>query len=520
MRSHVALLVLVLTTSLTGADQPVEAVTPRWVPSGAQASEQQLTDLAKYLSPVIDELNATTRPRPAFGLLITHVRPGSPAVAAGLVPGDVITHLDGAALPDTSSLNRRRNGKTQTITVWTAKDGERKFEIKPGMLGVSQEESWNPAHGYLASRDAGAAWDADLIQACVMIEFDARVVELALMHAQEHGCTHPTWLALAARIALQTGRLTDATIFARAALERIAANERLPVAKLLYLSLIARGLIFEAQAVTRDYDVLSYEVDHALMQRRLDASVAVFRDQRAAHPLLSLEELVRPRPDEADLGRQMTYLSGPQQLVAEELARLDPEGDLVFQGKERCERLNGDGRLPFASHRDRLDLTRLGPVMRDLDCIVTCGVQDRGGPKIRTSMGAYAIGIADHQRADATILLRLRITEDARIQVRVADLPEYEFRHHPFGIYREHRLRVCIREHTMGVFVDDMAVYHGPLLEDPATRQLGLDLYTRDLTGEWSALTWRGVLSSQDLPVSPANTDRPKPAHIGADNFF
>lgn len=523
MRSGVQLVQLVLltaclSTSLAAADQAVEADALRWTVT-SELNEWEYQRWGEIHASKLAEIRAATRLRPPFGLLLTNVRDNTPAKAAGLAKGDVVTHMDGVQLADASSFNRRRNGQPQTITVWMAKDGERVIPIKPGLIGISHEESWSAAHGYLATRTDGAPWEDDLLFAAVVVDNEIRVAERALVRAQERGCTHPTWLALMATVTLHLGYLPEATRYARTALERVPAHERLPVAKLLYRSLIAQGLIPQAQEVTRQYDVLSYEEDHAEQQRRLDASVEPFRQALAAHPLMSIADLCRPRLDEPDHGRALVYLSGPQLRVAEDLARLDPDGDLVFQGKERTERLNRDGALPFASHRDRLDLTRVGPLMRDLDFSMQCRLKDDGA-QFKTSMGAYAIGIADHQAWDSNILLRLRITEDSKIQVRVAGLPEYEIRRTQFGIYRDHRLQVRIRERTLGVFVDDIVVYHGPLLEDPAKRQLGLDLYTRDLNGAWSELKWRGEPSSQELPVPPANTDRPKAPPIGADNFF
>lgn len=520
MPAHRPLVVLLLlASSLSAADQVVAAEPLRWTFTSTDLPEWEYQRWGEILAPKLQEIRAATRLRPPFGLLLTNVRDKTPAQAAGLAKGDVVTHMDGVQLPDASSFNRRRNGQPQTITVWTVAEGERVIPIKPGLIGISHEESWSPAHGYWATRVDAAPWEDDLLFAALVLERDVRVAERALVRAQERGCTHPTWIALMASVALHLGWLPEATRFARTALERVPANERLPVAKLLYRSLIAQGLIPQAQEVTRQYDVLSYEDDHAEQQRRLDASVEPFRQALAAHPVMDIRDLCRPRLDEVDHGRALVYLSGPQQRVAEDLARLDPDGDLVFQGKERTDGLNRDGGLRFASHRDRLDLTRVGPLMRDLDFAITCRLEDDGA-QFKTSMGAYAIGIADHQAPESNILLRLRITEDSKIQVRVAGLPEYEIRRMPFGIYRDHRLQVRIREHTLGVFVDDLVVYHGPLLEDPAKRQLGLDLYTRDLKGAWSDLTWRGVFSAQDLPVLPVDTARPKPPPIGADNFF
>ena len=103
--------------------------------------------------------------------------------------------------------------------------------------------------------------------------------------------------------------------------------------------------------------------------------------------------------------------------------------------------------------------------------------------------------------------------------MRVANMPEYEVNRKSFLLGRPHRLRICIRDYTLALIVDGFPVYHGPLLEDPATRKLGIDLYTRDLMGTWTDLKWRGVLTAQDLPEPPAQAGRPKQALIGANDF-
>lgn len=516
MRFFTLFFFLSVTVAFTGESATDPSL--RWIPSKTKISAERYAVHLEYLTPQIEEALSEARARPVFGIRIVGVNENSQASAAGLAVGDVITKLDGVVLPEVSGLRQWRNGKTQTLTVWTATAGEREIKIHPGMIGFQSEESWSLLHGYLATREVGAAWEHDLMLAAVARNDNLQMMESALVAAQEKGCNHPMWIVAASALAVDMGRFPEARAFARVALTKVSAPERLPIAKQLYIALVAGGLMGEAQALARQYDVLSYDEDHAALQRRLDDSVEPMRVALAAHPILPLDELLRTRAEETDHARTLTYLSGPQQRIAEDLAKLDPDGDLVLKGMERTERLNRDGALSFASHHDRLDLTRIGPLMRDLDVAMTSTLTwDR--VTFKTSLGAVAIGVVDHHAGEGSIILRLQISETSGIQVRVANMPEYEVNRKSFLLGRPHRLRICIRDYTLALLVDGFPVYHGPLLEDPATRKLGIDLYTRDLMGTWTDLKWRGVLTAQDLPEPPAQAGRPKQALIGANDF-
>ena len=58
---------------------------------------------------MVDELGVEIDTAPAGepGVLIAAVEPDSPADEAGLQAGDLLTHLDGAAVTDGSELRRR-----------------------------------------------------------------------------------------------------------------------------------------------------------------------------------------------------------------------------------------------------------------------------------------------------------------------------------------------------------------------------------------------------------------------------
>jgi hypothetical protein len=92
--------------------------------------------------------------RVKFGLLVTSVRPGSPAVASGLRPYDIITSYGDAQIQDATSWQAAVAAKAseRDIALTLFRDGNNVvLTVPPGRLGFRGED-WNPARRRIYER--------------------------------------------------------------------------------------------------------------------------------------------------------------------------------------------------------------------------------------------------------------------------------------------------------------------------------------------------------------------------------
>ncbi len=129
---------LVTLTNRGAAVKRVELSNPRF---------RDLEDRSGYLGHVVDETLA------AGGALVQVVGPGTPAAAAGLLPGDVIRSVDDRPVDDGLSLRAALKGTKpgQTVTITVFRRGEKKalsakLDRRP-LEVIRPDEAYRPREG-------------------------------------------------------------------------------------------------------------------------------------------------------------------------------------------------------------------------------------------------------------------------------------------------------------------------------------------------------------------------------------
>jgi serine protease Do len=97
--------------------------------------------LGVQIQPVTEEVADSLGLKAAAGALVAEPQPGSPAAAAGLKPGDVITSVDGVEIKDPRDLARRiaALGPNKSVDLRLIRDGkEHSIHLKLGQLADAQ----------------------------------------------------------------------------------------------------------------------------------------------------------------------------------------------------------------------------------------------------------------------------------------------------------------------------------------------------------------------------------------------
>jgi serine protease Do len=97
--------------------------------------------LGVQIQPVTEEVADSLGLKAAAGALVAEPQPGSPAAAAGLKPGDVITSVDGVEIKDPRDLARRiaALGPNKSVDLRLIRDGkEQSIHLKLGQLADAQ----------------------------------------------------------------------------------------------------------------------------------------------------------------------------------------------------------------------------------------------------------------------------------------------------------------------------------------------------------------------------------------------
>ena len=97
--------------------------------------------LGVQIQPVTEEVADSLGLKAAAGALVAEPQPGSPAAAAGLQPGDVITNVDGIEVKDPRDLARRiaSLGPNKSVDLRLIRNGkEQSVHLKLGQLAEAQ----------------------------------------------------------------------------------------------------------------------------------------------------------------------------------------------------------------------------------------------------------------------------------------------------------------------------------------------------------------------------------------------
>jgi serine protease Do len=97
--------------------------------------------LGVQIQPVTEEVADSLGLKAAVGALVAEPQPGSPAAAAGLKPGDVITSVDGVEVKDPRDLARRiaSLGPNKSVDLRLSRNGaEHSIHLKLGQLADAQ----------------------------------------------------------------------------------------------------------------------------------------------------------------------------------------------------------------------------------------------------------------------------------------------------------------------------------------------------------------------------------------------
>jgi hypothetical protein len=511
-----------MTIILYAAEAPKNEADHTWGIEGKLISDDLYNQAVDEISPELKLIRSLKAIRPPFGLLISNVKQPSQASAAGISAGDVITHVGGFLLPEKNSFNELRDkNKPQAITFWTSSNGIRDVTFKHGLIGVTYAFYNEPIYGYLATPEIGATWENDLLIAAFACFRRQDVAQRALLEAGKKGCLHPTWFAVAAHLSLKIGRFEDAIKYAEIALNKVLANEQMPLAKTSYTAALASGNPDLAQRINSKYKVMAYDQYQTQWKEILEGAIPQFKTISKANTLLPWDELRSPKIQDVVYDRKLVYLAAQQQLMLSKKSKASNDEKIV-QGQENCNQLNRDGFISYQLPPTQFDFIRMGPILRDVDASLTGEMFRPFGENdgfVRVPRGYYQLRLADHSKAGSPLVAMVRVALNSEIEVAVHDLPLYVINRRELNVYSPIRIEIFLRGTTLGILVDGLPVYYGPTTTDSLKRQLGLDVSIRDMAGTLKDIRWRGVPTDQTLPVPPINVVPPVIPLPGANDF-
>jgi hypothetical protein len=497
------LLLLALAAPLWAGDAATAAAAPAHPPLSVLSDEEYAAG-AKRILDGCDRAKLQASTEPEAGMLVVQLTKGGQGEQLGIVPGEVITALEGAPLPTGYALNNHRTNQPQHLTIRSPSGEERTVTIAPGKIGLGfRDLVWRPELTYLRRPGRVAAFDDDMLVACLAGAAEADLRETALAHVAAAGGQPPLWLSLATWVAVVRGHYDDAIGYGFQALEHdtdFSAGWR--VGTLIFKAAIAGDRLSTARAiipklVASPIDTMTSEAVIAMLEAKLEPPGAAPTGKApAAKTPVKPPPLKAPVAAAEGLERRAEALS---ELAGHMLAG-DDDGGLA------AIRQLGTGRtLRFLSPGTQEHFHLLGPYGRNCSLKGTLTFQvtetDRlpGQPAPVVRFGIYDAS----QTTKIHSLCSLNLL-DQKVLVYQEDLPSITLDCGTrVGPDCANHLRISAIDDRTEMVVNGVTVFLGAITNAP-TRRLGMFFTVRGVNGALEGLSWKiDEATSREAPLPP-----------------
>jgi hypothetical protein len=466
-------------------------------PLMAVLSDQDYAAGSKRLLDGCDRAKLQASTEPEAGMLVTQVNKGGQGEQLGIVPGEVVTALEGAPLPTGYALNNHRTNQPQHLTIRSPSGEERTVTIAPGRIGLGfRDLVWRPELTYLRRTGRVAAFDDDMLVACLAGATETDLRETALARVAAAGGQPPLWLSLATWVAAARGHYDDAIGYGYQALEHdtdFSAGWR--VGRLIFRAAIAGDRLATARAiiprlVASPVGSMTSEAVIAMLDDRLAAMGAAPAAKTPAAKAPTKAAVTAPE----GLERRAEALT---ELAGHMLAGDDAGGLEAVRGL-------GSGRtLTFSATDATVHFFPLGPFGRNcsLKGVLTYQVPAKqpGQPNPLVKIGVYdAI-----QPLKSSEICGVNLLEQ-EVFIYQAGLPGVTLESATrVGPDCANRLRISVLDGRTEIVVNGVTIFQGAITNVP-TRRLGLFLTVRGVTGTLEGLSWKiDEASSREAPLPP-----------------
>ncbi len=183
----------------------------------------------------VDAAALTASSKPAAGLELITVFPGTQAQRLGMAVGDVVTAMGGHTLRFQQDLPAHLKPVAQALELWSASGGPKQVTLEPGRIGISYKAAWYPEIGFLHdAQGRSAAWDREMVVAALSVHRDPALTLAALARAQHAGYAGIYLLPLRACACAPLGRFAEALAAGEAGFEKLPQAEQGELGYALY----------------------------------------------------------------------------------------------------------------------------------------------------------------------------------------------------------------------------------------------------------------------------------------------